>query len=303
MLSPIFRAGNPVSAATPVAVAAGCALVLTAVLVLAGCSSASHASTGKGGAPTGDTSSAGANSARGARGPAASGEIAAVAGHTMQVQNPQTGQVAVSWSASTTFTQQVAVTASSVKAGDCVTAIAPSGTSASAATFTASTVSVNQPANGLCDGGFGGGGRPSGFPSGSRPSGFPSGTPRSGFPGNGAGRTVAIASGKVVSVSGSTIVVAARDFRPGSQGSSSSSSSRGTPATTNKTVTLTATTKITATQTATASAVKVGRCATAQGSTDTSGAVAATRISVTDPTNGTCTTGFGRFGGAGGPGA
>jgi hypothetical protein len=105
----------------------------------------------------------------------------------------------------------------------------------------------------------------------------------------------AIASGSVVSVSGSTIVVAARDFT----GGTSSTGSSGSATTTNKTVTLTAKTKITGERSATSTAVKVGRCATARGSADSSGAVKATSISITDPVDGSCT-GFGGFAGFGG---
>ena len=286
-------------------------LALGAVIALAGCSSPSAA---KPDTPT-STPTAGASTAApaGGRGfgPAASGQIAAITGTTMQVQNQQTGQVAVRWTPSTKFTQQTTLPASSIKAGACVTAIANPGTSTTATAFTASTVSVRATTNGSCTGGpggFGGGGTPpSGFPSGAtRPSGLPSGFPTgppSGILGNRspAGRSMAIASGSVLSVSGSTLVVAARDFTPGSPDGTS---------TTNKTITLAPTTKITGQRAATASAVKLGRCATAQGGTDSSGAVTATTINITDPANGICTTGFGGFGGfgagtnaAGSPGA
>ena len=291
--------------ARPATLTAGGILALGAVVLLAGCGGSSSGSGGSG-TPSGATSS-GAAAAGGTtgggtgRGPAASGEIAAVSGTTMQVQSQQSGQVAVSWTSTTTFSQQVTLAASSIKAGDCVTAVGASGTSTSATTFSAASLSVTTATNGSCTGGFGGGGgggsAPSGFPSGSRPSGFPSGARPSGFPSGGTARSVAIASGSVVSVSGSSVVVAARDFTAGS-GSGSS--------TTNKTVALAATTKITGEQTATASAVKVGRCATAVGSSDSSGAVTATTIRVTDPVNGSCTSGFGGFGGrvaAGGSGA
>jgi hypothetical protein len=230
-------------------------------------------------------------------GPAASGTIAAVSGTTMQVQNEQTGQVAVAWRASTTFTQQVRVAASSIKAGDCITAVARSGTATTATTFTATTVSVSPAVNGSCTSGFGGqapaGGRPSGLPSGaarptSLPSGFPSGANAPSGRAAGRGGIGVIATGAVVSVSGSGVVVAARNLASGSSSS----------ATVNKAVTLASTTAITAERAATARAVKVGRCASAQGSADSSGTVTATRISITDPVSGQCR-GFG--GGFGAP--
>ena len=284
----------------PAATIAGAALALCAVLVLSGCSGSSSPSSATTPTPSSSgTANAGGTTVGGAgagvRGPAASGQIAAVSGSTMQVQDPQTGQVAVTWLSSTKFTQQVTLAASAIKVGECVTAVAASGTSSTATSFAATTVSVTQPTNGSCRAGGAFSGRPSGFPTGARPSGFPTGRSfPSGFPTNGSGiRATAIASGSVVSVSGSTIVVASRTFTPGS-GSTPSAT------TTNKTVTLTPSTKITTQQAATASAVQVGRCATAQGSTDSTGAVTATSINITDPVNGTCTTRFIGFGGAGG---
>jgi hypothetical protein len=101
-----------------------------------------------------------------------------------------------------------------------------------------------------------------------------------------------VASGAVVSVSGSKVVVAARDFTSGT-------GSTGSATTTNKTITLTAKTKITGVRSATSTAVKVGRCATAQGQADSSGTVKATSVSITDPVDGNCT-GFGGFAGFGG---
>ncbi len=216
----------------------------------------------------------------------------------MQVQSAQNGQVAVTWTDTSTFTAQVTISASSIKAGDCLTAVAPSGTDASATAFTATTVSVTQPVNGSCSGGFGGAGaRPTG-------SGFPTGAPRSGYPsgarpsGSGATRQFGtVASGSVVSVSGSTIVVAARDFGARQRAGASATASPS-PTTTDKTVSVAATTTISATQSATASAVVVGKCATVRGTADSSGAVTATSVAITTPTNGQC--GAGRFGRAAG---
>ncbi len=96
----------------------------------------------------------------------------------------------------------------------------------------------------------------------------------------------------MVSVSGSTIVVASRSFGAGAGASPRAS----TGTTTNKTVTLTSATKITTTQSATSAAATVGRCLTAQGKADSTGAVAATSIAVTNAVNGQCTSGFGGFG-------
>ena len=183
----------------------------------------------------------------------------------------------------------------SIKAGDCVTASSAAG-SLTAASFTATAVTVSQAVNGRCFGGFGGGAFPSAGSS-VRPRPRPSGT-RSFAPPSGAARTGAFAVGSVVSVSGSTIVVASRSFGPGA--GASPGASAGT--TTNKTVTLTSATKITIVRSSTAAAATVGRCVTAQGKSDSTGAVAATTIAVTDPVNGQCIGGFGGFGGFGGGG-
>lgn len=264
------------------------AAALAAVLALAGCSGSAS---GSGASPSSSPSSDAPSSARGGgpAAPAASGLVAAISGSTMQVQNQQTGQVAVSWSGSTKFSHTVATTLAAVRAGDCVTAIAPTGTDSSATSFTATTMTVSAPVNGTCGGGFGGartGQRPSQFPSGQRPSGFPG---RSGRPG-GSGRPGfgAIASGKVTSVSRSSVVIAARQF-----GSNASS-------TANKTVTIGSKTKITTEAATTATSVKVGVCVTAQGKADSTGTVAATRVRITQASNGQCTLGFG--GGRGGAG-
>jgi len=245
------------------------------------------------------------------RGPAASGTIAEVDGTTMQVQSQQDGQVAVAWSSKTSFTQQVKVALSTIKAGECVTAVAASsGSSSSASTsetepLAATTITVTQPVDGQCGGQFGGRGN---LPSGSRPSNFPSGLPSGSRPSGsrpsgGADRAQRgfgdIASGKVVSVSASSIVVAARTFSGQAVGQASTGSTPSAT-TTNRTVTVGASTKITTEQRATAAAVKVGRCASAQGTADSSGTVAATQVAITDPVDGACTGGFGRGGAIGG---
>jgi hypothetical protein len=51
----------------------------------------------------------------------------------------------------------------------------------------------------------------------------------------------------------------------------------------------------------TSTALKVGLCASAQGTSDATGAVAATSIALTSPdSSGSCEAGFGRFGQGGG---
>ena len=272
-----------------------------AALTLSACGTSGTPTVSPSGTPAANPSAAaagGSSSRAAARGPAASGLIAAVSGSTLQVQNAQVGQVAVTWTAATKFTQQVTLSLGSIKAGDCVTAAATAG-SPTAASFTATTVTVSQAVNGRCFGGFGGGAVPSPGSSFS-PRPRPSGTRSFARP-SGAARTGAFATGSVVSVSGSTIVVASRSFGPGAGASPGASASPAASAgtTTNKTVTLTSATKITTVRSATGAAATVGRCVTAQGKADSTGTVAATSIAVTDPVNGKCTSGFGGFGGFG----
>ena len=191
----------------------------------------------------------------------------------MQVQSQQNGQVAVSWSTATSFTDTVSTTLSAVKAGDCVFATGPSGSSTSATTFTAATLSVTPPVNGAC----GAAGRAGGQGTGAPRSGFPGGGNRpSGAPGGAAG--AAVANGSVTSVSGSTIVIASR-------------AGGSTPA--SRTVTVGGSTTLTTLASSTSSAVKVGKCATVQGKADTSGTVAATTVRITNAVSGQC---GGRFG-------
>jgi hypothetical protein len=219
--------------------------------------------------------------AGGPGGPSGSGKVAAVSGRTAQVQGTA-GQVAVSWTAQTRFTQQVAAKASELRVGDCVVAM-PATPSASASpgaastTIAAATVRITAASGGSCavGRGFGGGGTPpSGRPSrqaGEAPSGAPSGGPnrRGGFG----------AFGEVASVDGPTFAV--KQVRPGSTSSSS------------VTVTTTGTTTWTTLTSAAAKDVKVGRCVVSQGPTNSTGAVTAASIVISQPVNGQCTSGFG----------
>src|SRR5882757_10070334 len=123
------------------------ATAFLAMLTLGACGSSSSGASSSGAAST-SPSGAGASGA--------GGTIAAMSGTTMQVQSQQNGQVAVSWTSSTKFSHMVSTTLSAIKAGDCVLATAPTGTSASASSFTAQTLLVSAPVNGACSGGFGG---------------------------------------------------------------------------------------------------------------------------------------------------
>ena len=291
-------------------------LVTAAVAVAALVAACGGGASGSGGSTSSTSPSSAGSSAAGSGtgsgagfggGPAASGVIAAVQPGNIEVQSSTAGQLTVDFTSTTRITQTVAASLADITVGSCIVAIDAVTTGSSASTSTAAsptTITVDPAVNGSCTrtgggGGFGGT-RPSGFPT-DRPSGsrsFPTNRPSgSGFSrGNFAS---AITSGKVTAVSGATITVAAVNFaRP-----SASASVSASPTTTTKTITVGSSTKITKTAAVTSAALKVGLCASAQGSTDTSGTVAATSIALTSPdSNGSCeTTGFGgRFGGFGG---
>lgn len=211
--------------------------------------------------------------------PGVNGLIADITDTTMQVQG-QSGQTAVTWSDTTTFTQQAAGTASDVTVGVCV-----SGMQVEDGSVT--RLSVTQATDGACSMGGGGGqpsgGRPSEMPSGApdggepsdMPSGAPSGAP-SGMPsgspdGAGAGTMV---SGLVKAVDGTSVTVTRST--PGSEESAET------------TLTVGSDTAITTTTDATAASAVVGACASARGEADGTGAVAATSITISEATDGEC---------------
>jgi len=198
--------------------------------------------------------------------PGAFGEVAAVSGRTAQVQNDMSGQVAVSWPAGTTFTEEVDATLQDVKTGSCV--VVNSEDDADATDITATSVRIldgcDQPSDRPSD-------LPSDLPSG-RPSDMPSGGP-------GGDRTRFGTIGEVTAVSGAGFTV---------------TSGQG-----DVTVTVTGDTTYTTTATATADAVRVGACVNAQGDTDDTGALTATSISISAKVDGQCTGGFMVRGGPG----
>jgi hypothetical protein len=215
--------------------------------------------------------------------PGTSGLIAAIQGATLQVQTAD-AQTAVTFSAKTAITDVVKATAAAVQPGACVsvrdstaTASAPASPASS---ITATSVTVSSPVGGTCVSGFGGG-RRGAPPAGTAAQPRPSFSPRpGGFRGGGG------AFGTVASVSGSTFTVSST--APGAAG--------GAASTRTITVTETPATTYTADEKATAAALKVGSCVTARGTTDSTGTLAATALSVRPAVNGSCTA-------AGGPGA
>lgn len=250
------------------ALAGGLALSMTA------CGSSSPAKAASTTAPQDGTK------ARPGGAPGVNGLVAEVSGSTAQVQSASS-QTAVTWTASTTFSQEVTVTAAAVQVGDCVQASRARPTSSanpsapSSSAIDAATVRIISAAGG-CTAASLGGSNP-----GVSPRTFPSGAP-SGSPGGRRGGLGAFMTIGTVSSASSTGFVVTPVARPGATASP-------------VTVTVSSSTTYTETQSATATDVKTGICMSANGTTDSTGALTAKRITLSQPVNGTCTAG-GRFG-------
>jgi hypothetical protein len=267
---------------------AGLAIVVPAVTACA-----SSASTPAPAPAAASSSPAPASSA--AAFPGVVGTAAAVSGSSMEVQNPTSGQVTVTFTATTPITETVAVTSQDVTAGSCVTVVgAPSATGAAtgAATrsVTATTVTVSPPVNGSCSGtgGFGGAGGFGGPRGTFTPN--PSSSPRprpSGSRGAFGGGFGGGANGKVTSLTASGFVVQGRNPAAGAGVSI--------------TVTTTAATRYLKVVTVGPSALKVGECITAAGQANSIGAIAARSIRISQPGPNGCVTGFGGRRGSGRP--
>lgn len=223
--------------------------------------------------------------AGGMGGPGGSGKVAAVAGSTAQVQGDG-AQVAVTWTAKTTFTQQVSAKARDLKVGDCAMAMpamdstpdSPDSTS----NVTAATVRISTPVDGSCTNGMRGPGNGAQRDQVAPPEGTEQRGPKDG---DGPVRRGSFgAVGKVTAVDGNGFTV--ESVRPGSSESSTVS------------VTTSADTAWTRSAKATSEDVKVGRCVASVGKADSTGAITATSIAVSQPVNGECVARFGP-----GPGA
>ena len=256
----------------------------------------------------------------------ASGSVAALQASSMEVQSPSTGQTTVNWTTSTQFSKTVSESVSSLAAGDCVTVTGTPSKSSKTTIAARSITLLSASSTGSCSVGArssgtstgGAFGRPGGFSFRRAGSGSTSGT-RPSFPAGSARRfaglaTIAIASGKVTGVSGSTVSVSGVDitpgsFRPKASSSKSSKSSKtskpAAPKTENLKITTSGSTTLSSTQSAAATDLVVGDCVTAFGPAATNGAVTASTVRITSTTGGaSCTGGFGGggfFRGGGGP--
>lgn len=233
----------------------------------------------------------------------ASGSVASITGDTMEVQSQ--GQTTVSWTGSTTFSQNVSGNESAVTTGDCVSVTA-TPSKKSKTTVTAKTVSIRPASSsGSCTasaGGSGGsgGGRPAGGGGGGGGGGGLGGGGRpGGFGGGGAGRpaggtAVSIASGKVTAVKGSTLSVSGTVFSLGGATKASKPSSKKQ----SLKIDTTKSTSYVLTESTSASSLALGDCVSAVGQSGATGAVTATNVSITSTGGGSCSAGFGagRFG-------
>ena len=238
-------------------------------------------------------------------GPGAFGTVASLGASSFQVQNAQSGQMTVNWSATTTFRQLATVPAGSVAVNDCVavTGTVTNGTlSARSVTVTPAPAdaSCTNPGHGssLAPGRFPRGGPDGRFP----PLSSPDHTPPSGSvpPPDGA-PDVGIAFGKVTAVTSSTLTIdgfSSAD-RPKPNGANGSGAAPSPPAATNVEVQLSSTTTYRKIATAAASNLAVGDCVAALGSRGSDGSVTASDITITSGGASSCAAGFG---GAFGPG-
>jgi len=224
------------------------------------------------------------------------------------------GKTDVAFASTTRFTTLATIDKAALKVGQCVT-VSSSSTTSSATAITATTITVTS--NTACSTarsfgrpGTGNGGPPSGgsvasgapggegFPGGTSGSGgLPDGTPPTGGA-SGSGNRVGgfPRAGTITSISGSTITI--KSLVRGVAGGSSS------PSTGHVTVTTSGSTTLRRSVTGSKSDVVTGTCLTAIGQKTSGGVVDAFSVTVSSPSDGTCTastSGFGGGFGFGGP--
>lgn len=294
-------------------IAAGSA-VCCAVLFVSACGGGTSATGNPAGSPTTTASGngAGGGPAGGGRAfPGATGLLAQIDGTTLQVQSADT-QTAVTYSASTTFTNTVAAKSSDVVVGMCVQARSARTASGSggatptpsprdgATPIMAASVEISPAINGRCTAGGGrlSGARPpgaAGDPNGpaGRPSSGRTRAPGAGGNGFGSNRFGGLgAFGKVTSAAGTGFTL--ESSRP-----ANGTATTGAPSM--QTVETSTATTYTRSRTANAKALAVGLCVSALGKADDTGSIAATSITLRPAVNGSCSSGFGGRGPGGSP--
>lgn len=293
-------------------------LALVAALALGGCSS-DAAAEDEASTPAADDAAPDAAAQGGAGVPGTdrggvSGLVAAVSDAVAQVQDAES-QTAVTWDDATVFRRTTTVTLDAVTVGSCVVAVLPGEDSGDTA---ATSVAVSEAVDGECSagvdgpwsGGPGEGPDGAGAPGAEDGSGGLSSLDDSGGAGDGAatppegerpempegeaptgpaGGFGSIVAGRVTGVSGTTLTIEVLD---------------ADGASTSQTVATSGETAVTTTAVADSSALVVGVCADVQGEADTSGGMAATSITISDPGDDGCTVrgGFGGMPGGQRPG-
>jgi hypothetical protein len=187
-------------------------------------------------------------------------------GFTVKTSLSPTGSSRISLSSKTTIRAQVAASRADLKKGACIMATGQRGKNG---VVTATRISVTQPINAKCGGGFGPGNGPGGTqpPAGSRPQPPANGGPPPGRFGG--------AFGTIITVNGSNLTV------KGPFG--------------NTTVVVSPKSALTRTQGVGPSAIKVEQCAFVFGtSADRGVTVQAQNVNLSQPTSAGCTAGFPR---------
>ncbi|MDF1602706.1 hypothetical protein [Nocardioides sp. YIM 152315] len=206
---------------------------------------------------------------------------------TAQVQSRQGGQVAVTWTEDTTFTEQVDGTLDDVTVGACAVVTTGAETSQDSTEEVAEVAAATVRATEANDGGgcgFGAGGPGRGEPPEGTPTDRPSDRP-SDLPGDLSSDAPNGPRVRGVGTVGEVTAVSADGFTLSTITPDSDDAAEVT-------VTVGDDTTYTTTADAKSSAVSVGRCVTARGESDDTGAVTADTISVSDPVDGECGLGF-----------
>jgi hypothetical protein len=226
--------------------------------------------------------------------PFASGLLASISGSTLSVQGAN-GSTSVAVTDTTAYQQTKPADTSVIAVGDCARIIGTGSLTKGITAFSVALTPATANGCGRGRGAFGGGTRPNAgnggtraigngnfggangtrprFGSGQRPAGAPNAT---------------VASGSVTSVSGDHLTAKATTFAPPAK-------KNAKPKTTTKNVkvTLSSATTVTQTVATTADALAVGSCVTAAGTPNDTGTLTAVKVTISDPTNGSCNRGFG----------
>jgi hypothetical protein len=221
--------------------------------------------------------------------PVAFGSVAAISGTSMEVQSVATGQTTVDWTPGTTFSHTVAVGASALFAGECVTVTG----STSKGVIKARSVAIAPAASsGTCAPGASPGGTVFHSQSGKPPSGaFAHWGPTSlpgpkGAHGKVTANAFGIGIGKVTRVAGASVTLRGLSLggRPvkvkSSKSTTKQAKKRAAPKVTTVHVKLGSRTTFTEVEATSASGLAVGDCVAASGTAASNGTISAKSVSI-----------------------